>query len=99
MERVAPVSASARRLPVFTYSIDEPSEGNSTSICSAIRSVSAGALPRYGTWIRLTLAIILNSSPERWPVLPMPDDLLLIWTGLVLAWAVDLLDVLVETEE
>src|SRR5213078_4148208 len=57
---------SPRHGPALTYSIEEPSEGNSTSIWPAIRSVSAGALPRYGTWTRVTPAIILNSSPARW---------------------------------
>jgi hypothetical protein len=49
------------------------------------RSVNAGVEPRYGTWTISTPAIILNSSPERWCVDPMPADAMLILPGLALA--------------
>src|SRR5215831_18761224 len=45
-ERVAVVTASARSLPVLTYSIDEDMLGNMTCTCPASRSGSAGPPPR-----------------------------------------------------
>jgi hypothetical protein len=42
-----------------------------------------------GTWTIFTPAIILNSSPERWMELPVPDDAILILPGLALAWAMN----------
>src|ERR1700730_4621015 len=37
-------------------------------------SVSAGALPLYGTWRALSCAIELNSSVTRCAVAPVPED-------------------------
>jgi hypothetical protein len=49
-ERVAEVvTASARNLPALMYSIDDGMEPNISCTCPPIRSVSAGAIPRYGT--------------------------------------------------
>src|SRR5262249_3416296 len=44
-----------------------------------------GAVPRYGTWTKLTSAIILNSSPDIWFEVPIPGEAKLILPGLALA--------------
>src|SRR5215471_20111958 len=63
----------------------------SNSICTwpAIRSVSAGAVPRYGTWTRLMPVIILSNSPDRCGDVPTPPEAKLILPGLALAWAMN----------
>src|ERR1700730_13669346 len=71
-ERVAAVTARGRSLPDLMYSIVPGMVPKITCTCPASKSVSAGASPRYGTWIMLTM--ILNSSPERWPPDPTPAD-------------------------
>src|SRR5262249_24173194 len=48
-ERVAAVTASARSLPVLTYSIDETVLANATCTCPPSKSVSDSASPRYRT--------------------------------------------------
>ena len=67
------------------YWIDEPMVVNTTCTWPAIRSVSASDSPRYGTCTIFTPAIILNSSPETWPVAPLPPEPMLILPGLALA--------------
>ncbi len=47
--RVAVVTASARNLPALMYWMDEVAETNITCTCPPSRSISAGAVPRYGT--------------------------------------------------
>src|SRR5215471_19208570 len=84
-ERVAVVTASARSLPLLTYSIDEDMVANMTCTCPPSRSTSAGPAPRYGTCTRLTPVIILNSSPKIWFPEPMPPDAMLILPELTLA--------------
>src|SRR5262245_188008 len=56
--RVAEVTASARTLPDRIYSSDEPIGSNRSGTCPARRSGSGQ--PRYGMWIILTPASILN---------------------------------------
>jgi len=34
----------------------------------------AGEAPLYGMWTMLMRAMLLNSSPDRWPALPLPPD-------------------------
>src|SRR6516165_368736 len=62
-DRVAVVTAKARSLPALMCSIDAAMSVNVTWICPPSRSVIAGPAPRYGTCVRLTPVIILNSSP------------------------------------
>ena len=47
--RIALDTARARNLPVLTYSIDDVMSANVIWTCPPMRSVSAGAPPRYGT--------------------------------------------------
>src|SRR3982074_1649187 len=88
-QRIAVVTASGRTVPALTYSIDPGAVPNSTCTCPPRRSVNAGAKPRYGTWIILTLVIILNNSPATCCGLPMPGDAMLILPGLAFAWAMN----------
>src|SRR5207248_800954 len=80
-ERLALVTANARSLPALTYSMDAGTVPNITCTRPPSRSVSAGASPRYGTWTMLTRAIILNSSPDRWPAVPLPPEPMLTLLG------------------
>ena len=60
----SPASPQARAiLPALMCSIDEGRLSNMTWTCPLIRSVSAGAEPRYGTCTMFTPVIILNISP------------------------------------
>src|SRR5262249_3814481 len=48
----------------------------------ARRSVSAGVVPRYGTWIMSIPVMNLNSSPATWCTDPMPAEAMLTLPGL-----------------
>src|SRR5262249_27684598 len=85
-KRDAVVTASARSFPVLTYSIDEVPPAKHSCACPPSKSVRAGASPRYGTWVMLVPVIIINSSPDRCCVVPLPADAMLILPGLALAW-------------
>jgi hypothetical protein len=50
-----------------------------------LAGVSMGAEPRYGTCCMLTPVMSLNSSPDMWIDVPVPDDAMLILPGLALA--------------
>src|SRR5262249_58259699 len=73
-ERLPLVTANARSLPALMYSMDAGTVPNITCTWPPSRSVSAGASPRYGTWTMLTRAIIFNSSPDRWPAVPLQPE-------------------------
>src|SRR5262245_59489798 len=84
-ERVAVVTARARSLPALMCGMDGCRLSKATWTCPARRSVSMGAEPRYGTCCMLTPVISLNSSPDIWIDVPVPDDAMLILPGLALA--------------
>ena len=79
------VTASARSVPALTYPIDDGMDSNVTCTCPAIRSLSEGEAPRYGTCTMLRPVIILNNSPATWGADPMPADDMLTLPGLALA--------------
>ena len=60
-----PPAASGRTLGITSIIIDT---------CPPIRSVAASAPPRYGTWTMSMPAMVLNSSPARCDVVPLPAD-------------------------
>ncbi|MNT37577.1 hypothetical protein D3C72_1737180 [compost metagenome] len=60
---------------------------NMRSACPPITSVSAGALPRYGTCTMRVPARVLNSSADRWVDCPLPDDAKVSWPARCLARA------------
>src|SRR6185295_16990055 len=70
--RFAPVTASARRLFDFTCGTALTGLLNIAGTWPAIRSVLAGAAPRYGTWIKLTEAACANSTAARCVGVPRP---------------------------
>src|SRR6202045_1898741 len=72
-ERSADVTAIARNWPASTSDAALATVVNITWIWPPIRSVMAGAAPLYGTAVRLTLAMSLNSSPARWAEVPTPN--------------------------
>ena len=72
--RLSLLTASALSVPARTYGIDGASSPNMMSTWPAIRSFSAGPLPRYGTWLILTPAIELNSSAVRCAAVAMPCE-------------------------
>ncbi len=53
----------------------------------ARRSVTAGGLPLYGMWTRLTPAIALNSSPDKCGAVPVPAEAKFNWPGRLFARA------------
>src|SRR5207249_1399542 len=97
-DRVEVVTASARSLPVRTYSIEDGRLSNINCTCPLITSTSAGADPRYGTWTRLTPVFSLNNSPVRWTFVPLPADAKLSLPGLALAYAMNSGTVVAGTE-
>src|SRR6266446_8269696 len=64
-ERAAVVTASARSLPALMCGVDEGVTSNITCAWPATRSVSAGVVPRYGTWTMSTPVMNLNNSPKE----------------------------------
>jgi hypothetical protein len=84
-ERLALVTASGRSLPALTYSMDAGMVPNIACTCPASMSVRAGASPRYGTCTTLRPVSSLNSSPDRWPAVPLPPEAMLTLPGLALA--------------
>src|SRR6202166_4029931 len=97
-ERVGSVTASALSLPALMYSTSVAMASHITCARPAMRWVSAGAAPRYGTWSMSTPAIILNNSPANCGVVPLPTDAMLILPGLALAYAMNSGTVLAGTE-
>src|SRR6266516_4891083 len=68
------VTASPRKLPAFTCSSTVGMLSKMTSTRPGIRSLIAGAPPRYGMCVIATFAIRLNNSPHRCSVVPLPED-------------------------
>src|SRR4029079_7266367 len=87
-ERSALVTASARNLPALMNESDDGRLSNINCTCPPIRSVSAGLLPLYGTCVISTPVIVLNSSPDRWIDVPLPDDAKLSLPGFAFAYAI-----------
>src|SRR5439155_4546680 len=83
--RDALVTASARSFPALMNASDEGRLSNINWTWPPMRSVSAGALPLYGTCVICTPVMALNSSPERWIDVPLPDDAKLSFPGFALA--------------
>src|SRR5205085_12463730 len=84
----APQMPSARNAPDWTGGRDVVETSMPTCTCPPMRSVIIGAPPRYGTWIILTPAIILNSSPAICEVEPVPYEASVILPGSALASAI-----------
>ena len=57
---------------------------NNTCTWPAIRSVSAGPAPLYGTCSIWQPVIDLNNSPERCTDVPLPEDAMLTLLGFAL---------------
>src|SRR5215472_16345449 len=87
--RVAVVTASARSLPALMCGVDDGVTSNITCAWPARRSVSAGVVPRYGTWIMSIPVMNLNSSPATCCTDPMPAEAMLTLPGLALAKAMN----------
>src|SRR5450759_1652530 len=81
-ERFAVVTASARNLPALMWAIDDGKLSNVTCTWPPSRSVSIGAEPLYGICVIFRPVIILNNSPDRWIEVPLPEDAMLILSGL-----------------
>src|SRR5207237_1386033 len=83
-----PQMPSARTAPDWTGGRAPVETSMPTRTCPPMRSVIIGAPPRYGTWIILTPAIILNSSPAICEVEPVPYEASVILPGSALASAI-----------
>ncbi|MNI58031.1 hypothetical protein D3C73_1131260 [compost metagenome] len=66
------LNARTRSLPAATMGSAEAGEVISMSTVPPIRSVMAGAAPRYGTCTRVTPAFLDTSAPIRWLMVPLP---------------------------
>ena len=64
---------NARRFPCCTCGQTTGMLSKIRSTLPAKRSVSAGALPRYETWVISVRVISLNNSPAKWMELPGPE--------------------------
>ena len=72
-ERTALVTPSAFSLPLLMCGIADGRLSNITSMLPPIRSISAGPEPRYGMWTMKVPVMVLNSSPARWMLVPLPE--------------------------
>src|SRR4029078_3336388 len=70
--RAGDATASNLSLPASTSGSDTPRLSNIRSTSPASRPCKAGADPRYGTLVSLTLALSEKSSDVRWDVVPLP---------------------------
>ena len=69
-----PIEQRRGHLGVAMCGSTELSGLNSMLTWPPIRSVTAGALPLYGTWISFVPVIDLNSSADRCCGVPLPPD-------------------------
>ena len=70
--RLGAVTPSARSLPDLMWPIEPGRLSNTDCSWPPSRSVSAGAVPRYGTWTMLMPVIDLSSSPDMCGEVPTP---------------------------
>ena len=70
-ERCAVVTASARSLPAFTCGMALARLSNMNCVSPASSACVAGAPPLNGMWTMSVPVSTLNSSPARWPALPL----------------------------
>src|SRR3954468_13038148 len=73
-ERLALVTAIARKRPPFTNGTTDNAVLNATARRPALKSASPGPLPLYGTCVSVTPAIDANNSPPRCVGLPVPAE-------------------------
>ena len=83
--RFAENMASERILPPRTCGISVLGTSTRSWISFAIRAVSAGAVPLYGTCTMSIPAVCFSSSVVRCAAAPMPEEPKLILPGLALA--------------
>ncbi|MNT51932.1 hypothetical protein D3C72_1889240 [compost metagenome] len=82
------MTASALSLPSRTNGMADSMVSNITVAWPPITSVSAGALPLYGTCVMRMPAMLLNSSAARWVDWPLPELAKVTWPGFALASAI-----------
>src|SRR5439155_14995997 len=82
-------TASARILPPLMWPSDEGRLSKSTCTWPAMRSVSAGPAPLYGTCSILHPVIDMKSSPDMCTDVPLPDEAMLILPGFALQYAMN----------
>src|SRR4029077_19798309 len=87
-ERASPLSPSARTLPSRAEGAIDWRASNMRSSCPAIRSVIAGAHPRYGTCTISVAVMYLNNSPPTWPGEPLLDEAFVSLPGSFLAYSI-----------
>jgi hypothetical protein len=87
-ERLGLVTASARSAPDFTCGSEVVIVSNIIVTWPPRRSLSAGALPLYGTWTMSTLAVVFRSSPDRCAPAPAPPEANWSCPGLAFAAAI-----------
>src|SRR3954467_1721925 len=86
-DRVLLVTPSALSLPACTCGITGCTGENMIWTRPPMRSVTACAVPLYGTCVMSTRATLLKSSPARCEPEPLPDETKLIAPGFDFASA------------
>ena len=86
--RFAAVTASARTRPARTCGNEVLRTSYMKVMLPAITSVSAWALPLYGTCCICTPVKDLNTSPDRWLDAPLPAEPKVTLPGLARAKAI-----------
>ena len=71
VERLAVVTATAFNFPARTCCIEFARLSNMSCVSPASNACNAGAPPLYGMCTMSMWASVLNSSPARWPALPL----------------------------
>src|SRR5690554_6427374 len=84
-QRWALVMANARSLPASTCGIIVCTESKAIETCPENKSISAGAIPLYGTWVRFRFAVLPNCSATKWAPEPMPLEAKVALLGLLFA--------------
>ena len=75
----------ARSVPALMYWTADGIVQNTMFTCPPSRSLSAGAVPRYGTCVIWMPVISWRSSPEAWSGPPAPPVPMLTLCGLAFA--------------
>ena len=89
MERLAVVTASAFSLPLRTCGNAGGMFGNAIVICPEITAMTAAGEPLNGTWTILMPAIVMNISPDKCAVEPLPPEPNVSSPGLAFASAIN----------
>src|ERR1044072_939307 len=87
--RVGWVTASALSLPPWTLLHTVAAGPNIIGTRPASTSVLLWALPGEGIWVSRMRALLASSTPDRWLIVPAPDEAYCRPSGFALASAIN----------